>query len=260
MNVLEISKREINNKTDISFEYQPIKAGRKVVSIRFVITRNRQAAETEEATILPAITPPTEPEPLAPRLTELASALVAHGVTEGAALACVREHPAEIIAGTLTELDRRSKRGEKIETKAGWLLDAIRNGWFTENIQEQARRDREREDGIRREERRKSLDAFIYRIKTEYRDYTKKAIAQYIEMLDETERKNLETNFRQDLETHPDARFMDTNLNSVSAWYSDPLIRIKALKYLPEHCPDFLFLSLDEFAKQQGIENLPKLE
>ena len=78
MNVLEISKREINNKTDISFEYQTIKAGRKVVSIRFLITPNWRAAEAEDPATLPAITPPTEPEPLAPRLTDLAAGLVAH--------------------------------------------------------------------------------------------------------------------------------------------------------------------------------------
>lgn len=230
------------------------------MSIRFLISRNGQAAKTDEPTTSPAIAPPTEPEALAPRLADLASVLVAHGVTESAALACVREHPAEIVGGTLIELEQRRKRGEKIDNMAGWLLGAIRNRWFTENIQQRARREQDHEDRIKREQRREALDASISKIKTAYRDYTKKAIAQYVEMLDETERQKLETDFRQYLETRPDARFMDTSLSTVSAWYADQLIRINALKYLPQHCPDFLLLSVEDFAKQQGMEDFRERE
>jgi plasmid replication initiation protein len=35
--VLDISKREINNLTDINIEYEPITSGRKVVSLKFII-------------------------------------------------------------------------------------------------------------------------------------------------------------------------------------------------------------------------------
>lgn len=40
--ILEISKREINAKTDITFSYKPIKQSRKVVAIKFKITQKSQ--------------------------------------------------------------------------------------------------------------------------------------------------------------------------------------------------------------------------
>lgn len=44
--ILDISKREINTKTDLSFSYKPIKQSRKVVAIQFKIT-----SKEEEKTI-----------------------------------------------------------------------------------------------------------------------------------------------------------------------------------------------------------------
>ena len=40
--ILDISKREINAKTDISFSYSPIKKSRKVVALKFKITQKPQ--------------------------------------------------------------------------------------------------------------------------------------------------------------------------------------------------------------------------
>lgn len=45
--VLEIAKREINTKTDIFVDFEPIKESRKVVSIKFLIKANNKNKKTE---------------------------------------------------------------------------------------------------------------------------------------------------------------------------------------------------------------------
>jgi len=47
--ILEISKREINKKTDLTLSYSEIKKGRKVEAIKFKITQKKnQEAKSEE--------------------------------------------------------------------------------------------------------------------------------------------------------------------------------------------------------------------
>ena len=41
-NVLEIAKREINNKTDLNIDYEEIKTIRKVIAIKFIISKKQQ--------------------------------------------------------------------------------------------------------------------------------------------------------------------------------------------------------------------------
>lgn len=46
-NVLEVAKKEIGNKSDISFEYEKITHGRKVMGLRFLITRKKDHGKEE---------------------------------------------------------------------------------------------------------------------------------------------------------------------------------------------------------------------
>lgn len=47
--ILEISKREINEKTDLTVSYKEIKAGRKVIAIKFKITKKQTQEKQAEA-------------------------------------------------------------------------------------------------------------------------------------------------------------------------------------------------------------------
>jgi hypothetical protein len=253
---LEISKREINAKTDIAFEYVPIKKGRKVDAIRFVISRNKHKEDAEETGGQPVSDASSVPEDQ----KELAQRLAGYGMKEPILTACLRDHPPEIVAGTLAELDRRKARGEKIDNKAGWLWEAIRHGWFADSIEEEARRERLKQKHARREARRETLETAIKKIKADYRDYTKTAIAQYIEMLAPEDREALETAFRKFVEDQPGGGFAEVRFDNVAEWYTNPYIRVAALQYLPKNREDFLLLSVADFAKQQGIRDFEGME
>lgn len=111
-----MARREINAKTDIAFEYEEIKEGRKVVALRFRITKNPRA---------------DTPDPLRddPRLARLVARLTAHGMAEEAARATIQTHEPELVEWAAADLARRLKGKEKIENPAGWLRRAIEEDW-----------------------------------------------------------------------------------------------------------------------------------
>ena len=116
--------------------YAEIKTGRKVTSLRFVITKNARA---------------DTPDPLRddPRLARLVARLKSHGMTEEAARALVQTHEPELVEWAAGDLARRLKGKEKIDNPAGWLRKAIEEDWRPQPTlfaQEQAQaRDSERE-------------------------------------------------------------------------------------------------------------------
>lgn len=138
-----MARREINAKTDIAFEYEEIKEGRKVVALRFRITKNPRA---------------DIPDPLRddPRLARLVARLTAHGMAEEAARAIVQAHEPELVEWATSDLARRLKGKEKIENPAGWLRRAIEEDWRPQPTlfsQEQAQtRENEREAEQERQE------------------------------------------------------------------------------------------------------------
>ena len=116
MRIVDMARREINAKTDIAFEYEEIKEGRKVVALRFRITKNHRA---------------DTPDPLRdePRLARLVARLTAHAMAEEAARAIVQAHEPELVEWATSDLARRIKGKEKIENPAGWLRKAIEEDW-----------------------------------------------------------------------------------------------------------------------------------
>jgi hypothetical protein len=114
--IVDMARREINAKTDIAFEYEEIKEGRKVVALRFRISKNPRA---------------DIPDPLRddPRLARLVARLTAHGMAEEAARAIVQAHEPELVEWATSDLTRRLKDKEKIANPAGWLRKAIEEDW-----------------------------------------------------------------------------------------------------------------------------------
>jgi Initiator Replication protein len=114
--VVDIARREINAKSDIAFEYEEIKTGRKVTALRFTITDNARA---------------DIPDPLRddPRLARQVACLISHGMTREAARAIVQRHDTDLVEWATTDLARRLKGKEKIDNPAGWLRNAVEEDW-----------------------------------------------------------------------------------------------------------------------------------
>ncbi len=220
-----MARREINAKTDIAFEYEEIKEGRKVVALRFRITKNHRA---------------DTPDPLRddPRLARLVARLTAHGMAEEAARAIIQAHEPELVEWATSDLARRLKGKEKIENPAGWLRRAIEEDWRPQPTlfsQEQAQtRENEREaEQERQEHEAKTADR---RKADSARE--KAAIMAFIDGLPENERQALETGFREYL-AGTVTGIVAKRFEGGETWCADPIIRAAAIAYLGAMRADF---------------------
>lgn len=181
-----MARREINAKTDIAFEYEEIKEGRKVMALRFRIAKNPRA---------------DTPDPLRddPRLARLVSHLTAHGLTEDTARAIVQAHEPELVEWATTDLARRLKAREKIDNPAGWLRRAIEEDWGPQPslfTQEQVQA---RENDRQAERERLDQDAKTANGRKADAAREKAAIIKFIQGLPDDERSDLERGFRDHL-------------------------------------------------------------
>jgi len=216
--VVDTARREINAKTDIAFDYEEIKTGRKVTALRFRITKNTKAAT---------------PDAMGgdPRLGRLVARLKSHGMTEEAARAIVQAHHPELVEWATTDLARRIKGKEKIDNPAGWLRSAIEGDWRPQPslfAQEQAQaRQSEREA----EHERQELDAKTANRRKADSAHEKVAIMAFIDGLPEEERQALERRFREHLAGTVPA-IVAKRFEGGETWCSDPIIRGEARDYL----------------------------
>lgn len=216
-----MARREINAKTDILFDYQEIKEGRKVVALRFTITRNARA---------------DKPDPLRddPRLARLVTRLTAHGMAEDAARALVKAHEPELVEWATTALARKLKAKEKVENSAGWLRKAIEEDWRPQPTlftQEQAQA-RENE----RQAERERLDQEVKTVEGRKADSAreKAAIMAFIDGLPEEEREVLELGFREHLAVTVPA-IVAKRFSGGETWAADPIIRAEATIYIGKY-------------------------
>lgn len=230
-----MARREINAKTDIAFEYEEIKTGRKVTALRFRITKSARAANPEA--------PRNDP-----RIDRLIARLLAHGMADNAAHALVQAHDPELVEWALSDLTRRLKGKEKLDNPAGWLRRAIEEDWrpqpslFVEG-QAQAR-ETEREA----DRQRQKLDEETANRRKARNAYEKTAIMQFLDTLSEDERQTIEQGFREHLAAASISAFVAKKFDGGASWYADPIIKAEAIRYLKSARQDFCPV-LSEFAE-----------
>ncbi|SEH31207.1 Initiator Replication protein [Magnetospirillum fulvum] len=208
--MVDRARREINAKTDLAFDYEEIKTGRKVTALRFLITKN---ARTDT------------------RLARLVARLKSHGMAEDAARALVQDHEPELVEWATADLARRLKGKEKIDNPAGWLRKAIAEDWRPQPTlfaQEQAHaRETERDADREREE----LEAKTANRRKADSVREKAVLMAFIEGHPDDERQALEQSFRDHLAGAVPA-IVAARFKGGKSWCADPMIRREALAYL----------------------------
>ncbi len=213
-----MARREINAKTDIAFEYEEIKKGRKVVALRFRITKNPRA---------------DTPDPLRddPRLARLVARLTAHGMAEEAARAIVQAHEPELVEWATTDLARRLKGKEKIENPAGWLRKAIEEDWRPQPTLFSQEQSQARENEREAERERQDHEAKTAEGRKADSAREKAAIMAFIDGLPEDERQALEQGFREHL-AGTVTGIVAKRFEGGETWVADPILRAKAADFI----------------------------
>jgi Initiator Rep protein, WH2 len=167
--LIDIAQREINAKTDLCFEYDPIKTGRKITHFRFRIAANV----------------PTPPPAVADNQerAKLVRHLEAHGVTPAEAGRLTASYEPERIAWHLAELQRRLKSRRPIANPAAWLVQGIRDDYRPQPSMV-AQADEQRRNAARaRAERAEEIRAALATISKAYRSYLLPAIESFFDSL-----------------------------------------------------------------------------
>lgn len=248
--VVDIAVREINDRSDIFVSWEPVKTGRKITGFVFIIQKNPNA----EA-----------PDPIRddPAFARIFARLSRHGIkTEEAralVLAYAQDDP-ERLEFSCSELERRTKGGEKIENPAGWLVQAIKADYRPQQSLfgkvEQEERDRERANTARITE----IEEIIKSVRVGYGKYLRAMIGGYMGALERDERLDMEQEFI----NHLVAEKVYTPLISKAKedymnWANDPILQPKAAEFIAKVRTDFIITNVEDFAKRQGVENFAGL-
>jgi plasmid replication initiation protein len=137
--VLKVAQKELNEKTDISFDFEEIKSGRKVTKINFIIRKKEQA---EQQLKLPL---PDEPEQsgLIARLSEF-------GLTEIQIDHIIKTYEESYILENLAIVEQDYKAG-KVKNLTGYAYKAIEQDFrkSTLVLQKKAEQPKSEEDKYR---------------------------------------------------------------------------------------------------------------
>lgn len=122
--VLLRAQKSLTKKCDITFEFERIKKGRKVIAIKFFIKRLREAP-------LPKVPPPTlfddiEATP-APSPSPVIDALLFMGIEKPEADKLATKLPKEVILNTINYVKDKDSKGEVDRPKA-YLLKTLKSG------------------------------------------------------------------------------------------------------------------------------------
>ncbi|MCB2299606.1 RepB family plasmid replication initiator protein [Clostridium tagluense] len=123
-NVLEKCKEELKNKTDISFRYEEIKTGRKVTSIKFYITSNKDTCKSEIAATLAK--PKPKPQQNIDHIKRIKE-IIKEEITDQEAQSILISANGDI--NIIKEKYRCAQRAAKITNMVGWLIDAIKRDY-----------------------------------------------------------------------------------------------------------------------------------
>jgi plasmid replication initiation protein len=179
--VLETAQREINNKTDISFDFEPVKDGKKITAIFFNIH-----------TAVPAVTLGNREE-TDEQARSAFQALLKHGVAEKTARALVADYDVERIKWHIASYEKRRKDGKA--SGIGWLVDGIRSDYRPQasifEQEEEEKRARIQEERTRQA----SIEAEVERIKHACDEENRRAGELFLDGLADPERERLDAEF-----------------------------------------------------------------
>lgn len=114
--VLEIAKREINQKTDISIDFSMIKTGRKVTHIQFIINNKKQKSLKEPS--LELFTP-----------NIVRTKLNSYGVSDNEIINLVHNYPIDRIETAIRVVDEQIHAG-KVKNTNALFKKALSNNWI----------------------------------------------------------------------------------------------------------------------------------
>lgn len=121
--LLLIAQREINEKSDIYFDFERIKPFRKIEGIKFIITKNKAYAQRNN--------PLEQSQQEIKRKPAVGDTLKEFGLSSRVINQILKENTEKIIQDAINAVDLQLERGQVRNTKA-MLMTAIKEQWHPE--------------------------------------------------------------------------------------------------------------------------------
>jgi plasmid replication initiation protein len=239
--VLEVAQREINEKTDIAFEFEPVKDSRKIVAI-FLRIRTTKPTVTLE-----------NPEETDERTRAAFQALIRHGVAEKTARALIADYDLERIKWHVAAYEKRKKSGKA--DGIGWLVEGIKSDYRPQaSIFEREEAEKRRKAQAERA-RREALDAEIEGLKQACDEHNRKSGTALLASLPEAEREAMRGEL---LTRYGDTPLFGDRIRREGA--ESPLVLLMYLglihKKYPEKVMSYLEYAKKHKASKEAIKDL----
>ena len=124
--LLIIAQREINAKSDIKFDFEPVKHGRKFVAIKFTISKNMAYEKRKNPELAVEYKDPKRKPPIYDTLREF-------GFSIATVNKLVKENTEEVIKNAIDAVDIQMAKGTVRNTK-GMVRAAISEKWHPERF------------------------------------------------------------------------------------------------------------------------------
>lgn len=188
VNVIEVAQRDIADKTDIRFDWKPVKTGRKVTAIHFSIFRNKPKITTEN------------PEVKDPEKKRLFERLRAHGVQEDRARATVSDYEADRVGWHIDFVEKELKAGRKIDNVGGFLCTAIKEDYRRQKSLFQEEQERELAERQEARKQQARIDEALERISSDVRTENRRLVREKIKSFSDEDRAAFDAWFVSELE------------------------------------------------------------
>jgi plasmid replication initiation protein len=231
---------EINEKSDIKMSYEIFKQGRKVIEIKFHITKKEfleaptPKAQTQEVEAISCLATKSSLDHVDYEATnqELLKRLLAFKVSKPKAVKLLKQYPAEQIKQNLAYVESQFKLG-KIKDTPAYVVKAIEENYFeTSNIKEEQKK----QEAALLAQKKYEERIFLEEIENRYQRYIYKPVKDYMKTLSDTQLKEIELEFVNKILKNANSSYMD--------WYQmyglkdqkieDLFKKFIAEKYLPK--------------------------
>lgn len=175
--VLEVAQKEINEKTDISFDFKPVKSGRKIASILFTI-------HTKKPTVTLANREEMEPE-----AHRIFRKLIKYGIADKTARELISGYEDKRIKWHISEFEKRIKEGKT--EGVGWLIQGIRENYEPQQSIFEKEEEKKREKAQKAREKEKQVKAKAEKLQKECSDRNTEEQEKIISGLSEEEKENI---------------------------------------------------------------------
>jgi len=230
-----VAQKELKEKTDILFEFEEIKTGRKITDIIFFIFKNKKTTPINSSKVEDIKIEKIELEEEPPESHQLEyEKLMSLGVSKSQALKLCKNHTEEKINNNIRYIEKEQEKGRKKDNIAGFLVSAIENDYYNQTQLKiddvSLKKDEERR---KKEHQQTIIDRQEKERVAKEKEVKRQQIEQFLEDIDDNDFSDLQENF---IAEHVKDTFMMKYVKNNELDLSSSIIKMNFYNFIYTTC------------------------